>query len=110
MNLRNADSWTLPDASEAARQLEERAAGSGRKGPAPSAASGADTEAARIYAQFGENALALAALARALERHESAATLARVDPAFASLRGNAAFRRLLDEAGVPPLAKPTASR
>ena len=71
---------------------------------------GSDTEAARIYAQFGESSQALAALARALERRESAATLARIDPAFQPLRSSAAFRKLLDEAGVPALAKPAAAR
>lgn len=105
--VREADSAALPDASEAARLLEERAAGMGSGSPR-AAAAGSETDAARIYTQFGKSALALAALARALERHESAATLARVDPAFASLRGNAAFRKLLDDAGVPPLAKPAA--
>lgn len=105
--VREADSAALPDASEAARLLEERAAGMGSGSPR-AAGAGSETDAARIYTQFGKSALALAALARALERHESAATLARVDPAFASLRGNAAFRKLLDDAGVPPLAKPAA--
>ncbi|MEO8197596.1 MAG: winged helix-turn-helix domain-containing protein [Thermoanaerobaculia bacterium] len=107
--LREADSSALPDAGEAARLLEARAAGAAAR--SPWAAGGkSETEAARIYAQFGESALALEALARALERRESAATLARVDPAFVSLRGNAAFRKLLDNAGVPALAKQSAAR
>ena len=106
--VREADSAALPDASEAARLLEERAAGAGPGSPR-AASAGGETDAARIYAQFGKSALALAALSRALERRESAATLARVDPAFASLRGNAAFRKLLDDAGVPALAKPAAA-
>lgn len=100
-SLRQADSWALPDASEAARLLEERAAGAGTP-----AGSGTAIEAARIYAQFGESALTVAALARALERREPEATLARVDPAYLPLRGNSAFKKLLDSAGVPPLAPP----
>lgn len=108
-HLREADSSALPDAGEAARLLEERAAGARAASP-PAAGTGAETEAARIYAQFGKSALALEALARALERRESAATLARVDPAFVSLRGNPAFRKLLDAAGVPALVKPTPTR
>lgn len=107
--VREADSSALPDASEAARLLAERAAGAGPDSPRPASA-GSETDAARIYAQFGQSALALAALSRALERRESAATLARVDPAFASLRGNAAFRKRLDDAGVPALVKPMPGR
>jgi DNA-binding winged helix-turn-helix (wHTH) protein len=103
-------SWAPPDASEAARLLEERAAAAAGLKPATGGTAGAATQAARIYAQFGESAEALSALARALERREAAAILARVDPAFAALRGSAAFRKLLDEAGVPPLAKPAGAR
>ncbi len=103
--------WAPPDASEAARLLEERADAAAKRPPAAVAGTGgSDTEAARIYAQFGESSQALAALARALERRESAATLARIDPAFQPLRSSAAFRKLLDEAGVPALAKPAAAR
>ena len=96
--------WMLPDASEAARLLEERAAAAGSQ--SPGGAMGAQIQAARIYAQFGKDDLTLAALGRALERRESGAVLARIDPAFVALRGNAAFRTLLDNAGVPELVKP----
>ena len=98
----------MPDAGEAARLLEERADGAGRKPRA--GALGVESESARIYAQFGRDAEAIAALGRALERRESDAVLARIDPAFALLRGTAAFRRLLDGAGVPALAPPGAAR
>ena len=93
--------WTAPDAGEAARQLEERARNVHLHG-----SPGSELEAARIFAQFGERDLALAALARALEQRESAAALARIDPAFTPLRSWAAFRDLLDRSGVPPLASP----
>lgn len=103
--------WAPPDASEAARLLEARADAAAKRSPAAAArTAGADTEAARIYAQFGESAQAIAALARALERRECGATLARIDPAFQPLRSSAAFRKLLDEAGVPALAKPATAR
>ncbi len=96
-----AGTWEPIDASEAARRLGERAANVHLQG-----ASGSELEAARIFAQFGDRDRALAALARALERRESAAALARIDPAFAALRASAAFRDLLDRAGVPALASP----
>lgn len=97
--LANGD-WMMPDASEAARLLEERAAAPDRL---PGATVGAATGAARIYAQFGESELAMAALERALGRRESDSVLARIDPAFAPLRASSAFRRMLDAAGVPAL-------
>lgn len=104
VRLLTSGGWAMPDAGEAARLLEERADGAGKK--AQAGALGAEIEAARIFAQFGRNAEAMAALARALERRESDAVLARIDPAFAPLRGTAAFRKLLDGAGVPELAAP----
>lgn len=117
VSLRSSGRWALPDASEAARLLAERAAAADRRvegrGGAVGAgggisglggSSGSGIEAARIYAQFGESAQALEALRRALMRRESGAALARVDPAFASLRNSPAFRKLLDGAGVPALA------
>lgn len=97
--------WMMPDASEAARLLEERAVGAAAQAAGGSV--GPETEAARIYAQFGESALAMAALGRAFARREAEAVLARIDPAFAPLRSSAAFRKLLDGAGVPPLAPAT---
>ena len=96
-----AGTWEPFDASEAARRLEARAENVHLHGVA-----GSQLEAARIFAQFGERDLALAALARALERRESGAALVRIDPAFASLGTSAAFRDLLDRAGVPALATP----
>lgn len=101
---RAAGSWAMPEASEAARLLAERAEGALRT--PPGAASGAQLEAARIFAQFGDHERAIAALGRALDRRESAAALARIDPAFAALRPAAAFRELLARAGVPGLAQP----
>lgn len=112
----------LLDASEAARLLEERAAhvdqksSGAREGPAgieqgPSGLRlGAETEAARIYAQFGDSARALAALERGLARREADAVLARIDPAFAPLRSSAEFKRLLARSGVPELAPRGADR
>lgn len=104
-----AAGWTPPDASEAARLLEERAAAADEV-VRPGIAAAPAIVAARIYAQFGKSAQALAALSRALERREPEATLARVDPAFLPLRGSPAFRKLLDDAGVPALAKPATAR
>ena len=104
VRLLTSGGWAMPDAGEAARLLEERADGAGRK--PRGGALGVESESARIYAQFGRDAEAIAALGRALERRESDAVLARIDPAFALLRGTAAFRRLLDGAGVPALASP----
>ena len=101
---RAAGSWAMPEASEAARLLAERAEGALRT--PPGGASGAQLEAARIFAQFGDHERAIAALGRALDRRESAAALARIDPAFAALRSAAAFRELLARAGVPGLAQP----
>ena len=101
---RAAGSWAMPEASEAARLLAERAEGALRT--PPGRASGAQLEAARIFAQFGDHERAIAALGRALDRRESAAALARIDPAFAALRPAAAFRELLARAGVPGLAQP----
>ena len=102
VRLLSSPDWMMPEASEAARLLGERAAGAGAH-PA-GGTMGTETQAARIYAQLGERALALAALGRALARREADAVLARIDPAFASLRGAPAFRNLLDGAGVPPTA------
>ncbi|MEO7795508.1 MAG: hypothetical protein ABIV06_12130 [Thermoanaerobaculia bacterium] len=108
VSLRISGSWALPDSGEAVRLLEERAA-SQHQAP-PGGVPGAETEAARIYAQFGKRQLAIEALSRALERRESDAALARVDPAFAALRSSAAFRKLLDSAGVPPLVSSMPTR
>lgn len=124
VSLRTSGSWALPDASEAARLLEERAAaadrvssggaGAGRAGGGMRGLGGGDgmggsgMESARIYAQFGRNAQAIEALTRALASRESGAVLARVDPAFAPLRRSPAFRKLLDGAGVPALSPSSA--
>ncbi len=101
---RAAGSWAMPEASEAARLLAERAERAVLA--PPGAAAGSQLEAARIFAQFGDRERALAALQRALDRRESAAVLARIDPAFVSLRSVAAFREMIDRAGVPVLAQP----
>ena len=101
---RAAGSWAMPEASEAARLLAERAERALRT--PPGGASGAQLEAARIFAQFGDHERAIAALGRALDRRESAAALARIDPAFAALRPAADFRELLARAGIPGLAQP----
>jgi DNA-binding winged helix-turn-helix (wHTH) protein/tetratricopeptide (TPR) repeat protein len=96
--------WSLQDAAEAARLLEARAESIYLLG-----AAGAQLEAARIFAQFGEQNRALASLTRALERRETTAVLARVDPVFAAMREMPAFRELLDRSGVPALAPEAAS-
>ncbi|MEO8276210.1 MAG: hypothetical protein ABI639_08310 [Thermoanaerobaculia bacterium] len=97
VRLRTSGTWMPPDASEAARLLEDRAtAVHQRNGMGP------ELEAAWIFAQFGDPDRALAALGRALERRESGAVLARIDPVFAPLRKLPAFRNLLEQAGVPP--------